>query len=325
MGKRLLLLGGGHAHMTVMHDIPEFLSRGHDVTVVGPSAFHYYSGMGPGMLGGTYDPDDIRFCVRDQVQGRGGRFVTDRALRIDAHKQIVHLASGEKLLYDVLSCNTGSYVPSAALGEPGEDIFSVKPIENLLKGRQRVKELLLVKDARIGVVGGGPAGLEVAGNLWGLAQRLGARKPQIQIFAGKHFLGSRPEKVRSLARKSLRSRGIEIIEQGYARNVRSGCVELEDGSSWDMDIIFMAVGVKPSSLFADSGLPVGRDGGLLVTDRLHSVDYANIFGGGDCISFAPYPLDKVGVYAVRENPVLKHNLMAALEGGEMIPFDPGKE
>jgi hypothetical protein len=31
----------------------------------------------------------------------------------------------------------------------------------------------------------------------------------------------------------------------------------------------------------------------------------------------------VGVYAVRQNPVLDHNLLAALEGRELIPFDPG--
>jgi NADH dehydrogenase FAD-containing subunit len=31
------------------------------------------------------------------------------------------------------------------------------------------------------------------------------------------------------------------------------------------------------------------------------------------------------VYAVRQNPVLLHNLMAALEGGSLKPFDPGPD
>jgi NADH dehydrogenase FAD-containing subunit len=34
-------------------------------------------------------------------------------------------------------------------------------------------------------------------------------------------------------------------------------------------------------------------------------------------------MDKVGVYAVRENPVLYHNLKAALEGNDLQAFDPG--
>jgi NADH dehydrogenase FAD-containing subunit len=42
------------------------------------------------------------------------------------------------------------------------------------------------------------------------------------------------------------------------------------------------------------------------------VAYPEIFGGGDCISFEKKPLDKVGVYAVRQNPILYTNLLAAL-------------
>jgi len=85
----------------------------------------------------------------------------------------------------------------------------------------------------------------------------------------------------------------------------------------------MALGVKPSAIFETSGLPTGPDGGLLVNKFLQSTAYQDIFGGGDCIYFEDKPLDKVGVYAVRENPVLLHNLMARLEGSSLQPFDPG--
>ena len=35
--------------------------------------------------------------------------------------------------------------------------------------------------------------------------------------------------------------------------------------------------------------------------------------------------DKVGVYAVRKNPILFHNLKAYLQGEEFTPFDTGKD
>ncbi len=93
------------------------------------------------------------------------------------------------------------------------------------------------------------------------------------------------------------------------------------------NVVFVAVGIRPPRLFADSGLPVGPDGGLLVDKYLRCPEHPEIFGGGDCIHYAPQGgpqgLDKVGVYAVRQNPILKHNLMAALEGSEPQPFDPG--
>jgi len=56
---------------------------------------------------------------------------------------------------------------------------------------------------------------------------------------------------------------------------------------------------------------------------LQCTAYPEIFGGGDCIYFKDRPLDKVGVYAVRQNPVLYQNLMASLEGTVLQPFDPG--
>ena len=51
MGKKLLLAGGGHAHMTILAHMRDLVREGHEVTVVQPSDYHYYSGMGPGMLG----------------------------------------------------------------------------------------------------------------------------------------------------------------------------------------------------------------------------------------------------------------------------------
>jgi NADH dehydrogenase FAD-containing subunit len=64
---------------------------------------------------------------------------------------------------------------------------------------------------------------------------------------------------------------------------------------------------------------------MLVNPCLQSTAYPEIFGGGDCISFEDHPLRKVGVYAVRQNPVLRHNLLAAVNGGPMKDFKPQKE
>ena len=126
-----------------------------------------------------------------------------------------------------------------------------------------------------------------------------------------------------MARRSLKRRGIKILEKHYVREVKSGRVMLESGESHQCDLVFLASGVRPSAIFNTSGLPTGPDGGLLVNQYLQSPAHPEIFGGGDCIYFQPQPLDKVGVYAVRENPVLYHNLLASLEGKPLESFNPG--
>ena len=67
----LVMVGGGHAHMTAIANIGRFLDKGHRVTLVSPSAYHYYSGMGPGMLGGFYTPEEIRFPIKKNGPGAG--------------------------------------------------------------------------------------------------------------------------------------------------------------------------------------------------------------------------------------------------------------
>ncbi|MFW6324720.1 MAG: NAD(P)/FAD-dependent oxidoreductase [Desulfovibrionales bacterium] len=322
MAKTLVLAGAGHAHMTILANIEEIRKKGHQVLVVGPSPHHYYSGMGPGMLGGAYEPDDIRFPVKDMVESSDGVFLQDQVARIDPRKKNLLLKSGERVDYDVVTFNTGSYVPSVA-EEQSHNVFTVKPIENLSLGRDRILDLSRDRQVRIGVVGGGPAGLEVAGNSWAASHENNGKGASIRVYAGSRFMKDQPDGVRSTALKEYAKRSIDIIEGVYVRKVDTGRVHLENGQSVEEDLIFLCLGVRPYPLFEPSGIPAGPDGGLLVNKYLQSPEFPDIFGGGDCIYFSEEPLDKVGVYAVREHPVLYNNVVARLEERELQPFGPG--
>ncbi|OKY75762.1 MAG: pyridine nucleotide-disulfide oxidoreductase [Desulfobulbaceae bacterium DB1] len=311
--------------MVTLANLNSFVRKGIEVTVIQPSEYHYYSGMGPGMLGTAYSADEIRFATRKVVEKQGGAFVPAKASAIDPEKQLVRLEDSDRTLpYDVLSCNAGSFVPTAIVSETNHpDIFTVKPIESLLRAQQRILELSRAKSIDIAVVGGGPSSVEIGGNVWRLCRESGLNPPRIRIYAGKKLLSRVHEKIGRMARESLRKRGIDVLENSYVERIEPDRIILKNGETHPANIIFTAVGVKPSPIFAASGLPTGPDGGLRVNQYLQCVSHANIFGGGDCIYFEKEPLDKVGVYAVRENPILYQNLMASLEGRSLQPFDPG--
>jgi len=323
MSKHLVLVGGGHAHMVTLANIHGFLGKGYRVSVIGPSEYHYYSGMGPGMLGATYTPEDIRFATRHLVEKQGGTFILGKAVSVDPADKTVTLESGDAIPYDIISFNAGSYVPRLNLPENVDNIYAVKPIERLLEAREKLLSMMSQKAVVIGIVGGGPSAAEVAGNLWQLARKSGKCMPSIQIFAGTRFMSRFPDNVRQKVQRSLTRRGIEISTAGYVKSIETGTLTLTSGQQHALDFIFLALGVKPNPIFTESGLPTGPDGGLRVNQFLQCTSHPEIFGGGDCVYFAPHPLDKVGVYAVRENPVLHHNLMAAMAGERLQPFDPG--
>ncbi len=326
MSGHLVLVGGGHAHLTTLSNIRKFIARGHRVTVIGPSPYHYYSGMAPGMISGLYRTQDIRFNIRKMVEDRGGEFVLDRAGGVRARSREVLLKSGGRISYDVVSFNIGSRVPLESITSNNGTVITAKPIENLVRGRMAVLDSLKGaashNPARLVVVGGGPAGVEISAALWKLAADAG-REARVILVAGGSLLRNFPRKMHELALHSLKDRGIKVIEGPLAQSMDGRVVSLSDGTDIEADHIFLAVGVRATEFFMNTFVPTGEDGGLLVNPYLQSIEFPEIFGAGDCITFLGRGLAKVGVYAVRQNPVLYHNLLAALEGTSLRQFKPG--
>ncbi|WP_305041154.1 FAD-dependent oxidoreductase [Geoalkalibacter sp.] len=323
MGKHLALIGGGHAHLTTLLKLADFVKRGHRVTLISPSPYHYYSGMGPGLLAGTYEPRDTRFHIRRMAEARGARFVQDRVTAIEAARRTLRLQSGEQISYDVASFNVGSAIDGPSGSEEGPWLVPAKPIENLYHAREAIRARR-DRPLRLVVVGGGAAGVEIAGNLWRLAQSCGARA-EIFLIAGGGLLAQLPIRARELARRSLTHRGISVLEDERASALSTGAVQLASGSHLSCDLCFLASGVKPPPLFRQAGLAGPEDDGLLVGDCLQSIADPRIFGGGDCISLIGEQLPRVGVHAVRQNPVLRRNLLAALEERSLHSFRPQKK
>jgi NADH dehydrogenase FAD-containing subunit len=332
MGKHLVLAGGGHAHLTTLVRLGEVVARGHAATLVSLDGHQYYSGMGPGLLGGFYRPQEARFNIAKAVEARGGRFVRGRVTAIDpAARRITVEAAGRpdrlELDYDVLSCNIGSSVPAGLAGDgaagPGP-VLPVKPVANLLLARRQLFGLAGTAGGpvRVVVIGGGPAGFEVAGNAFRVLDQAG-RRADVTVVAGRRLLDGFPERARRLALRSLGRRGVSVIEGDRVAGLEQGIARLASGRVLAFDLALVAVGVAPPDLFARSGLPIGPTGGLAVNARLQSIVHPDIFGGGDCIDLQDRPLAKVGVYAVRQNPILFHNLLARLEGRELREFRPG--
>ncbi len=323
MGKHLVLAGAGHAHMVALQNIRNILDKGHRVTVIGSSDNHYYSGMAPGMLGGRYSPEEIRFNSRLTVENQGGSFLSDTIVSINPDIRVLRLESGREVGYDILSCNLGS--TGTTTFESGEHcpVFTVKPIENLLAAREHICKVGKDRSLKIAIIGGGATAAEISGNIVQLAKKMNLVEPEVTVYCRGYFMKRFSEKVRKGCLSFLNSLGVVIIQHVPVQNVDNGHILTSAGQNVRADVIFAAQGVKPSTVFASSGFTVGPDGGLVVNDFLQSLDYPEVFGGGDCVYFSKQPLDKVGVYAVRQNSVLLHNLIAGLENESLQSFDPG--
>jgi len=321
MKKQLVFVGGGHAHLSALVGLGDYMKGGRLVTLISPFGYHYYSGMGPGMLSGIYEPWQIRFNVRKMVEDRGGSFIEGSVKRIDPRNRMLFLEDGSAVRYDIASFNTGSEVPLGGLGPQDGFVVPVKPVVNLYEARKSILDRNNGNPLEIVVAGGGPAGVEIAANVWRLLRDNG-KPARVTLVAGGRVLPGAGEKARRLAVGSLAKKGIRVLEGARVESVEKGRANITGTGAIPFDYAFMAIGTKPTALFRDSGIPTGEDGGLSVNRYLQSVAYPELFGGGDCISLTGHNLAKVGVYAVRQAPILRHNLGVALDGGEMQQFIP---
>ena len=290
------------------------------MTVISESSTYCYSGMAPGVLGGEYQGTDITIDIEAVVSGYGIRFIPQKVTHIDPIRRVLTLGDRTEVSYDIVSFNIGSIIPVDGLSLDSSRVLLAKPILNFLPMRSRVEALLGEHPAaRVVVAGGGPASLEIASNLCRLAE-LNRRTLDVTIVSSGPLMPSLPRGARRSVLRNLKESGVRVMDQCRLHAVDDRRVRIQGGPDLEADLVVLAVGVRPQSLFNDSGLPTGVDGGLLVNRCLQSSVYPEIFGGGDCVTPEVGRFPRIGVVACRQNPVITRNIMAALENRSLSKF-----
>jgi NADH dehydrogenase FAD-containing subunit len=320
MMPRVVLAGEGHGHLHTLRRAAEYARHGIALTLVAPSPFRY-SGMASGVLGGSYAPGENVIDASRWVVEAGGTVVRDEVVRVEPAARLVHLAGGPPLPYDVLSLSVGSTtaLPAALAGAPA--VVTVKPVEHLTLLHERLAARLAGGSRpRVVVAGGGASGCEVAANLLALADRCGGSIAVTLVHEGERLLPESTPAAAASVHRFLGTRGVDVLTgtrlTGFDGS-RAGVERVagaEPSPDIAADLVVAATGLRPPSLLAESGLPTAPDGSILVDDALRSTGNAHVFGVGDCVSLDGHDLPRIGVYAIRQAPVLHHNLIAAARG-----------
>jgi selenide,water dikinase len=315
---RLVLVGAGHAHLFVL----EALARGRfppaRVTLVAPHARHLYSGMVSGFIGGRYGIDDLAFDLPSLAAKAGAAYIRGSALRLDTVARQVELDTGERVAYDIASFAIGSGVSGADLPGVRQWALTVKPIDTVESMLTTLERRAAAGVPRVVVVGGGAGGVELALGLRAGLRRMGlADAPVSLLDRQRRLLADRSAASARAAARALADNAIEVRVESDVGEVRSGVVRLKNGAEIEFDLLVWATGAAASSLFRTAGLETDDRGFLLVDDSLRSVSDPAVFAAGDAATLRQFPgTPKSGVYAVREGPVLSHNLALALSNGE---------
>lgn len=321
----LVLIGGGHAHALVLRDWAMAPLPGVRLTLIDPQPAAPYTGMLPGHVAGHYPRAALEIDLVRLARRAGARLILGRAEGLEPEAGRVHLAGRPPVAFDIASLDIG--ITSALPDLPGftAHALAAKPLGAYAEGWQAFAAEVEAgrRQARIVVIGAGVGGVELAlamderlrhvpGRAITLLDAAPQILPQLGTAARRHLL------------RALGARGIALRPGVQVQAIEPGGLRLESGEWLAADLVLGAAGAQPQPWLAATGLQLS--GGFVTIDQhLRSVSHPQVFAAGDCAHMAASPRPKAGVFAVRQAPVLGHNLRAALSGGRLRRYKPQRD
>ncbi|MEM9029361.1 MAG: selenide, water dikinase SelD [Pseudomonadota bacterium] len=328
--KDIVLIGGGHAHVTVLKRFGMKPVPGVRLTLISPDAHTPYSGMLPGLIAGHYTYDEAHIDLVRLCRFAGAIFISGTVEGVDTDEKSIRCTGRPPIPYDVLSINAGSTPdPSVIPGAAGV-VIPVKPVAEFLNTWAALQsEVRTTPDMQIGVIGAGAGGVELALSAQFaldamLAECGETRRPRFQILTrGADILETHNPHVRSVFRKLLTERDIKVVTHFAVDRVEPRRAVAGDRSI-PLDRVLWVTGAEAPDWLSASALATDERGFMTVDETLRSVSHPDVFGVGDCASIVGHSRPKSGVFAVRQGPPLERNLRNLVYGRTLQHYRPQK-
>jgi apoptosis-inducing factor 2 len=268
----VVVVGGGYGGVNVA----KALDADVEVVLVEPKdAFVHNIGALRALVEPTFLPQI--FLPYNRLLAHG-RVVRDRAVEVSAHRVV--LASGDAIAADYIVLATGSTYPFPAKSNAHD---AEDAIDNY-----RAAYTELTQANRVLLVGAGPVGIELAGEItskW-------PDKHVVILDLADDVLGDRfRSELRAELRRQLVDLGVELVlGEGLrelpptaASEFATFTVTTSSGRQITADIWFQCFGVSPVSDYLSDDLAAARrpDGFVTVGSALQVAGHENVFAIGD--------------------------------------------
>lgn len=339
MEPRVVIVGGGFGGLKAA------LALGHpgraQVLVLDKRNYHLFQPLLYQVATATLNPSDIAVPIRQVLaRHRNVSVLMENVVSVDLAGKTVRTDTGSHP-YDYLILAAGASHSYFGHPEWEELAPGLKTIEQALEIRRRVltafeqaeKESDPAAQARLltfVVIGGGPTGVEMAGALSELAHAIVARDFRhlkadllrvILLQGGNRVLPQFAPELSVKAKAALEKKGVEVRLDKLAKEITPIGVKLDEGMIPSANIIW-AAGVKPAPINKTLGLPLDKEGRVIVAPDLSLPGHPEVFAIGDQARFdTPQgPLPGLAPVAMQQGVHAARNILAEAAGKPRRPF-----
>ena len=321
MKQRVILAGGGHAHLAVLADWARHAPQDMERCLVTSSRHTAYSGMLPGWMAGQYRADELLIDLAPLAEAAGARLIVADVTGINLAAKTLILSSGDEVGFDLVSIAIGGETDISKLAMLGDRLLPVRPVGTFMdKWSAVLDRTARTGTADIAVVGGGAAGVELAFGAATAIRRV-CRDARISLITPRDgFMSGHAAQVRKRALDELTKRNIDVVF-AQATGTAEGLL-LSNDRFIPADCVIAATGSRAPRWLAQSGLACNEAGFVAVGADMRSISHNRVFAAGDMIDRVDRKLERSGVHAVKAGPVLAANLRAAITGAETRQYQP---
>ncbi len=354
---RVVIVGGGFGGLQAALKLRRAPAQ---ITLVDRRNFHLFQPLTYQVATGALSPGEIAYPLRAIFKrDRNVRVLMAEATDLDLDGRELHLApvggvpAPPSVPYDTLIVAGGSRYSFFGHDEWAEFAEEVKSLESALMARGRIlsafeaAEMEPDPERRAGwltfaIVGGGPTGVEMAGQIAELARDTLSRDfrsvdPRtgriLLIEASDRVLTSFPPSLSAKAERSLERLGVTTLLGRTVVGVDAEGVIVDDASGQTERIatrtVVWAAGVTASSLAAKlaerSGAELDRAGRVAVAPDLTLPGHPEVFALGDMVRVCgddgvPRVLPGVAPVAMQEGRYAANAVRTRLRGKDAPPF-----
>lgn len=295
----IVVIGAGFAGLEVCKKLRKLPCR---VTLIDRQNHHLFQPLLYQVATAGLSMPDIAISIRHYFDDdKNITVLMDEVTGADLGKKEIYLDE-KTLSFDRLVVATGAVTnyfgndqwAQHAIGLKNlHDAFNIK--QHVLKAFEKAENTTNDEERRrlmtIAIVGGGPAGVEMAGSFAELTKRIfkddfrgidPADSRIVLIHSRDKVLNYYEDPLPDKALKSLRKRGVEVLLNTRVTNIDKGEVCLGDETIYCENIIWTA-GVKASPITETLGVPLDKGGRISVAPDCSLPGHPDVFAAGDCV------------------------------------------
>lgn len=339
--QKVVIIGAGFGGIAMAKS---FKNKSVDVLLIDQNNYHNFQPLMYQIATGGLEPYSIAYPVRRIFRGyKNVRFRMATVEAVDTQSKILKTSIGN-FSYDILIIATGSQTNFFNLDPIKNELFTLKSIpdalnirnfifQNLEKALAKPKDEMLDEILSIAIVGGGPAGIEIAGALAEMKKYvipkdfpdLEVSKMHINLYeASNRLLMAMSEEASAKSLDYLKQMGINVNLNSRINSYLNDKLSDTKGNIFYTDTVIWTAGVKGAPI---DGLPKESiiSGNRILIDQFNQVLHTDsVYAIGDvaaCLTDNnPSGLPMLAPVAQQQGKQLAKNILLKMNGDPMEPF-----